>query len=118
MDDSRYLQTPLEEICFPRHKMAFVSGPRQCGKTTFAKALLDKRKIGDYFNWDEKQFRRAWTKNPLDLMSPFSSMPSTITPLVIFDEIHKAKLWKRDLKGIYDSLNIPCDILVTGSAKF
>ena len=33
------------------------------------------------------------------------------------DEIHKAKGWKRDLKGIYDSVDQAVDLLVTGSAK-
>jgi predicted AAA+ superfamily ATPase len=116
MNDARYLQLPLEEICFPRHKMAFISGPRQCGKTTLAKYLLKKRGVGQYFNWDEKQFRRAWTKNPLEIMNPYGANSAT-TPLIILDEIHKAKSWKRDLKGVYDSLETACDILVTGSAK-
>ncbi len=44
--------------------MAFVSGVRQAGKTTFAKQLLKKRGGGAYWNWDETQFRRAWTKDP------------------------------------------------------
>ncbi|OGV46924.1 MAG: hypothetical protein A3F46_01980 [Legionellales bacterium RIFCSPHIGHO2_12_FULL_42_9] len=116
-NDSRYLRHAIEDICFPRHKMAFISGPRQCGKTTFAKELLNSRGIGQYFNWDEKQFRRAWTKNPCDTLSQLSLQDKTTTPLVIYDEIHKAKFWKRDLKGVYDTLETVCDILVTGSAK-
>lgn len=115
MYNSRYLQAPLEELCFARKKMAFISGPRQCGKTTFAKHLLKQRCAGHYFNWDEKTFRRMWAKNPLDILSSY--VPSSSTPLFILDEIHKAKSWKRDLKGLYDSVETACDILVTGSAK-
>ena len=37
--------------------------------------------------------------------------------IIIFDEIHKAKLWKRTLKGIYDTLEQATDIVVTGSAR-
>ena len=37
--------------------------------------------------------------------------------LVVLDEIHKDRRWKRNLKGVYDSLSSPCDILVTGSAR-
>ena len=33
------------------------------------------------------------------------------------DEIHKHYRWKRHLKGLYDTLESPCDILVTGSAR-
>jgi len=39
------------------------------------------------------------------------------TPIIVLDEIHKAKLWKRNLKGLFDTLENPTDILVTGSAR-
>lgn len=35
---SRYIEGPIKEFCFADHKMAFVSGPRQCGKITMAKS--------------------------------------------------------------------------------
>ena len=95
------------------HKMAFVSGPRQCGKTTLAKMILKSRKQGKYNNWDDTGFRRIWTKNPSSIVTG----ESKAVPLIIFDEIHKAKMWKRTLKGIYDGLNKPADIIVTGSAR-
>jgi len=60
----RYLENIVDEFCFDSHKMAFVSGPRQCGKTTFAKMLLKKRNSEAYFNWDNLRFRRLWTKDP------------------------------------------------------
>ena len=62
---SRYLKKFIEDLCFSSHKMAFISGPRQCGKTTLAKQMLRQRQGGQYFNWDEKGFRLAWTKHPL-----------------------------------------------------
>ncbi|MBS0349988.1 MAG: ATP-binding protein [Proteobacteria bacterium] len=96
--------------------MAFVSGPRQAGKTTMAKQLLKQRGAGHYYNWDELKFRRIWTKDPSQII-PISNSSSSVKPLIILDEIHKAKLWKRSLKGIYDTHEIPFDILVTGSAR-
>ncbi|MDD4443203.1 MAG: AAA family ATPase, partial [Kiritimatiellae bacterium] len=36
---------------------------------------------------------------------------------MVYDEIHKAKAWKRSLKGVFDTLVRPVDILVTGSAR-
>ncbi len=110
---NRYLIPTINEICFPMHKMAFVSGPRQCGKTTLAKIILKSRKQGDYNNWDDTEFRRVWTKTPSSIVT----VESQVVPLIIFDEIHKAKMWKRTLKGIYDGLNKPADIIVTGSAR-
>lgn len=121
MHNFRYLQFSIKDICFPRHKMVFISGPRQCGKTTLAKQLLEERGYGEYYNWDEKLFRKAWTKNPAEAINALSFATALTTPLIILDEIHKAKSWKCDLKGVYDSLDnhsaTACDILVTGSAK-
>ncbi|MBI3252807.1 MAG: ATP-binding protein [Candidatus Omnitrophica bacterium] len=108
----RYLSSLIEEFCFKDHKMAFVSGPRQCGKTTLAKTLLNRRSVGAYFNWDESEFRRIWTKNPSQIIPETDQIP-----MVVLDEIHKAKLWKRTLKGVYDTLAAPADIVVTGSAR-
>ena len=36
---------------------------------------------------------------------------------VIYDEIHKTNKWKRTLKGIYDTKEVNCPIVVTGSAR-
>ena len=94
--------------------MAFVSGPRQTGKTTLSKMLLKKRGAGAYFNWDETEFRRVWTKHPRSIIPP---QKEGRIPLLVLDEIHKAKLWKRTLKGLFDTLENPTDILVTGSAR-
>ena len=112
---SRYLFTPIENLAFADRKMAFVSGPRQVGKTTLGKSLLKKRKSGSYHNWDDIEFRRLWTKNPKLLVLPPS--PKKMSGLLMLDEIHKAKSWKRGLKGLFDTLDSPLDILVTGSAR-
>ena len=111
---TRYLQDMIDRLCFADHKMAFVSGPRQCGKTTLAKAMIARRGNGDYHNWDDVTFRRQWVKDPR-LTLPVGG--SAGSPLVVYDEIHKAKAWKRSLKGVFDTLAQPTDILVTGSAR-
>jgi len=112
---NRYLASQIESRCFARHKIAMVSGPRQCGKTTLAKMLLRKRGAGSYYNWDEFEFRHAWAKKPSAIIPP--PPVGDVAPLVVLDEIHKDRLWKRNLKGLFDTLSAPCDFLVTGSAR-
>jgi predicted AAA+ superfamily ATPase len=70
--------------------MAFISGPRQVGKTTLAKNLKSEFRNTIYRNWDETLFRKLWTKSPNDLANEFS-FGSDQKNLLILDEIHKSK---------------------------
>ena len=87
-------------------KMVFVAGPRQCGKTTMARQLLE-RLGGQYFSWDVAEHRKALRE---------SVLPAD-APLWVFDEIHKFRGWRNWLKGIYDLHADRHSILVTGSAR-
>lgn len=86
-------------------KMVFIGGPRQVGKTTLAKHLLVKNHLG-YLNWDDPEDREAILRRELPNCSMW-----------VFDEIHKYKLWRNYLKGLYDKQNTQRKILVTGSAR-
>ncbi len=112
----RYLEKTIESLALKRDKMAFISGPRQCGKTTLAQMLLKNNKSGAYYNWDDIDFRRQWTKSPNKLVNKSTSNKNKV-PFYIFDEIHKAKGWKRTLKGIYDTSHQQAKMIVTGSAR-
>jgi hypothetical protein len=88
--------------------MAFISGPRQVGKSTLAKQLLQSKE--NYFLFDESRFAAEWIKSPQLAVANRSLGP------IVLDEIHKDRLWKRRLKGLYD--NHPnTAIIVTGSAR-
>lgn len=86
--------------------MVFVGGPRQVGKTTLAKVLLQESR-GHYFNWDIDLDREQILGKSL----PFEP------GLIVFDEIHKYKKWRNFLKGLFDQRREELKILVTGSAK-
>jgi predicted AAA+ superfamily ATPase len=102
----RYIESYIREDL--GRKMVFVGGPRQVGKTTMAKHILESSAgLGRYFNWDYDDDRRSilgkqWTDD---------------APLLIFDELHKFSRWKNWLKGIYDVEGLRHSFLVTGSAR-
>src|SRR5690348_500589 len=98
----RYLSRQIQQDL--SRKMVFVGGPRQVGKTTLSKTFL-KDDTG-YLNWDAPEHRERILKRELPL-----------TSLWIFDEIHKYRLWRNFLKGIYDVKPRNQQILVTGSAR-
>jgi len=98
----RYLVPQVERDL--ERKMVFVAGPRQVGKTTLARSLEGADK--GYLNWDIPEHRERILKRELP--------PSS---LWIFDEIHKYRLWRNYLKGLYDGRQPEQRILVTGSAR-
>lgn len=110
----RHLHNDIEDFSFYHNKMVFVSGPRQVGKTTLGKMFMTGRESSRYYTWDDIVFRRAWVKNPKTLVP---AKKKDEKPILVLDEIHKTKDWKSRLKGIYDTLQYPCDIVVTGSAR-
>lgn len=97
-----YITSDLKE------KMVFLGGARQIGKTTLAK-LIGQKDYSEfaYLNWDSREDR----KNIIE-----GRFPAEIK-LLIFDEIHKYKLWKNYIKGIFDKNKEILNILVTGSAR-
>lgn len=85
-------------------KIVLLSGPRQCGKTTLARSLFSEH---EYLNYDFPSHRlaierRTWNRQ---------------TPLLVLDELHKKRDWKRWLKGIFDVEGVRPRLLVTGSAR-
>jgi len=90
------------------HKMVFIGGPRQAGKTTLAQNIgVHNFKNSLYLNWDNRDDRKKIIK------AQFSSE----VDLIIFDEIHKYQDWKNYLKGIFDKHKDEFSIIATGSAR-
>ena len=104
----RYLENAVRVAL--KRKMAFVGGPRQVGKTTFALGFLgegaDERHPA-YLTWDHPSV-------PPRLRT--GELPAG-EPLLLLDEIHKYARWRNLLKGIYDTEKSRRNILVTGSAR-
>jgi predicted AAA+ superfamily ATPase len=117
MGASRYISSYIHELALARNKMAFISGPRQVGKTTLAKNFAHDVEQFVYKNWDEMRVKKDFTKDPSLLLSEFIMAQSNSSKLLVLDEIHKAKNWKSRLKGLFDTYQIQLQFIVTGSAK-
>ena len=88
-------------------KAVVLTGPRQVGKTTLSRLLMQSFAHGQYFNWDvlaDRAILQRQSWNPR-------------ADLLVFDEIHKMADWKNWLKGVTDGRSKSQGILVTGSAR-
>jgi len=88
-------------------KPVVLTGPRQVGKTTLSRQLMQSFSSAQYLNWDVLADRvvlqrQSW--NPR-------------AGLLVMDEIHKMPDWKGWLKGVVDGRPAGQALLVTGSAR-
>jgi hypothetical protein len=108
---NRYLESIIKDEL--PHKMVFLGGPRQVGKTFLAKILLQENfpKKEDYqaryLNWDFDDDKQKILK---------ANFPSQ-EGLLVFDEIHKYLRWRNLIKGFYDKKRDDYQFLITGSAR-
>ena len=109
MDIPRYLTKSILKDALADRKMAFISGPRQVGKTCLARQCI--KSPDNYFNWDISEFKLNWIRSPIKSIEKINKGP------VVFDELHKYPHWKNSLKGLYDQVGKEIPIIVTGSAR-
>lgn len=109
----RLYDTVLREHLAKYRQMAFLSGPRQTGKTTLA-----KRCATQYLNWDKESDRLKILAGQDEIAATCGLDRAREQPTVVaFDEIHKYSRWKSFLKGFFDANEDRARILATGSAK-
>ena len=103
----------LAEHYAENRQMAFVSGPRQVGKTTTCRQLADA-----YVNWDDLDGRDLVLAGPARLIDALRlDRLAQRPPLVLFDELHKFPRWKQFLKGLFDAHGDKLRIALTGSSR-
>ena len=94
-------------------QMAFLSGPRQVGKTTVGEGIASH-----YLSWDDDDVRKTMLLGQKAVVDKYAlAALSRTDKVVVFDEIHKFSRWKQFLKGFYDVYARGMKIIVTGSAK-
>ena len=113
MSAPRLYAALLAEHYVDNRQMAFVSGPRQVGKTTTCRGLADA-----YVNWDDMDGRELVLAGPVGMIDALGlNRLAEKPPLVLFDELHKFPRWKQFLKGLFDTHGERLRIAVTGSSR-
>ena len=113
MTAQRIYDTILAEHLAGHRQMAFLSGPRQVGKTTTCRLRADA-----YVNWDNLDDRETVLAGPRRLADRLNlDRLSEEPPVVLFDELHKFPRWQSFLKGFFDTYADQARIAVTGSGR-
>jgi len=108
----------LKEHIGNDRQMAFLSGPRQSGKTTISLMAESWVKNFVYLNWDNSDHRALITSGQNHLADHIGLNELRDQPVVVvFDEIHKYGKWKQFLKGFYDTYRDQTRMIVTGSSR-
>ena len=103
----------LQDHFVRNRQMAWVSGPRQVGKTTTCRL-----EGTDYLNWDNGDDRRLILRGPAAVAARIQlEQLRKVRPIAVFDELHKDKKWKAFLKGFFDVYGERTRIIVTGSSR-
>jgi len=113
MNRARIYTAILREHFERNRQMAFVTGPRQVGKTWVCRTLGNA-----YFNWDNIDDRRTLLRGPGALAEALGlDQLRAQSPIAVLDELHKYAKWKTLLKGFFDTYGERTHLLVTGSSR-
>ena len=109
----RLYDTILADHLDRHRQMAFVTGPRQVGKTTTC-----RRASGEYLDWDNADHRQVILNGPTATARELGlDRLREKPPVAVFDELHKFRRWKSFLKGFFDTYADQVRVLVTGSSR-
>lgn len=109
----RIYDSILESHFKENRQMAFVSGPRQVGKTTTCRHESDL-----YLSWDILEDQRKILRGPTTAAGSLDLDRARVQlPVLVFDELHKYSKWKQFLKGFFDGYGDKAKVIVTGSSR-
>ena len=81
----RVYEAIVREHLAENRQMVFLSGPRQCGKTTLAESFAS-----NYLTWDDADVRAAIVAGQAETVRRYGlDKLSSGQRVVVFDEVHK-----------------------------
>jgi predicted AAA+ superfamily ATPase len=112
----RIYEAALREHQVRHRQMAFVTGPRQVGKTTSCRAFAAEPP--SYVTWDDPESRALIARGPGAVAESLGLRELQATPpTVVFDEVHRFPRWKSFLKGFFDLHEKDVRVVVTGISR-
>jgi predicted AAA+ superfamily ATPase len=112
---ARSCEAVLRSHVEAHRQMAFLSGPRQVGKTTSCRRVAPRCL---YLDWDDQDDRRLILRGPRAVVAETGiEQLATESPLLVLDELHKYRRWRTFLKGLFDRYAGPLRVIVTGSSR-
>jgi predicted AAA+ superfamily ATPase len=110
-DYPRHLMSELE-IALESFRVVNIIGPRQVGKTTLVRELLQK---GEYINLDDEAFLEAIEADPKEILTGLKKKAGGDP--VIIDEAQRSKKLALAIKEIVDSNKDKGQFVLTGSSN-
>ena len=110
----------LKRLKEKRRFLQVLAGPRQVGKTTLARQVMQASKLpAHYASADEPSLRdRTWIEQQWD-MARLKAKESKAGALLVLDEVQKVSDWSNVVKLLWDAdthAGVPLKVVLLGSA--
>jgi predicted AAA+ superfamily ATPase len=110
----------LKRLREKRRFLQVLAGPRQVGKTTLARQVMETSKLpAHYASADEPSLRdRTWIEQQWDA-ARLKARENKAGALLVLDEVQKVSDWSESVKRLWDAdthASLPLKVVVLGSA--
>lgn len=117
------LKQILHRLAEPRRTIQFLTGPRQCGKTTLAKQAISRLDVPARYSTADGPLPRpdAWIVAEWEAGRQLAKENGRRGALLVLDEVQKVPQWSEVVKKLWDEdtwNGVPLRVLLLGSAPW